>query len=67
MDINKYINSFSNIKLQKNHKILLMVVYAVIMFIAIQAQMNLISFILLFAVLPVGIYFFVRKIFPKED
>ncbi|WP_320034521.1 hypothetical protein [Halarcobacter sp.] len=63
MDINK----FTNIKLEKKHRIILMIIYAVIMFISIQAQMGLISFIILFAVLPIVIFIYVKKLFPKKD
>lgn len=67
MSINKYINKLSNIKLEKNHRIILMLIYAIIMFISIQTQMGLITFILLFVVAPISIYFYVKKLFPKKD
>jgi uncharacterized membrane protein len=52
--------------LEKKTKMILMIVYAVMMFSAIQSQINTIMFILLFAVLPIGIYFYVKSIFPKN-
>jgi hypothetical protein len=67
LDINGFINKLSNIKLEKKHKMILMLVYALIMFVSIQSQINLVTFILLFAVIPIGIYFYVKKIFPKKD
>ncbi|XOB61256.1 hypothetical protein ACMC56_11640 [Campylobacterota bacterium DY0563] len=63
MDINK----FTNIKLEKKHRIILMIIYAVIMFISIQSQMDLISFVLLFAVAPIAIFIYVKKLFLKKD
>lgn len=63
MDINK----FTNIKLEKKHRIILMIIYALVMFISIQSQMGLISFILLFVVAPISIYIYVKKLFPKKD
>jgi len=50
----------------KNKRIIAMVIYALIMFLAIQSQMGIFTFILLFAILPIGIYLFVKSIFPKE-
>lgn len=51
---------------EKKTKIILMIVYGIIMFIAIQSQMNTIIFILLFAITPIAIYFYVKNIFPKN-
>lgn len=65
-------NLYENLKnlldknFEKKTKIILMIIYAIIMFIAIQSQMNLIIFILLFAVVPIAIYFYVKSIFPKK-
>ena len=53
--------------LDKRSRIIVLLVYASIMFISIQSQIGLINFILLFAVLPIGIYFYVKKIFPKKN
>jgi len=52
-------------KLGKRTRIVLMIVYAVIMFTAIQTKISMITFIILFAVLPIIIYFYVKTIFPK--
>jgi uncharacterized membrane protein len=43
-----------------------MVVYAVIMLLAIANSIDTVTFVLLFAVAPAAIYFFVKKIFPKN-
>ena len=53
-------------KLEKKTRIIIMIVYAVIMFTAIQTKISMITFIILFAVLPVVIYFYVKTIFPKS-
>lgn len=52
---------------EKNKRVLLFVVYAVIMFTAIQSQINSIGFFLLFILTAFVIYFFVKTIFPKKD
>jgi hypothetical protein len=53
-------------KLEKRTRIIILIVYAVIMFTAIQTKISMITFIILFAVLPVVIYFYVKTIFPKN-
>ena len=53
-------------KLEKKTRIIIMIVYAVIMFTAIQTKISMITFIILFAVLPTVIYFYVKTIFPKK-
>lgn len=65
--MNEILQKFQNLKFEKNQRIILLLVYALIMFAAIQSQLGLISFILLFAIAPIGIYLFVLKIFPKKD
>lgn len=67
MDLNEYLSKLSSINLEKKTRIVLLIVYALIMFVAIQSQMNIITFILLFAVVPIGVYIYVKKIFPKEN
>ena len=52
--------------LDKRTRIIIMIVYAVIMFTAIQTKISMITFIILFAVLPIVIYFYVKTIFPKN-
>lgn len=53
-------------KLEKKTRIIILVIYAVIMFTAIQIKISLVTFIILFAVLPVIIFFYVKTIFPKN-
>lgn len=65
--MNEIFKKLQNLKLEKNQRIILMVIYALLMFIAIQSQLGLISFVILFAIAPIGIYLFVLKIFPKKD
>lgn len=52
--------------LDKRTRIIIMIVYAVIMLTAIQTKISMITFIILFAVLPIVIYFYVKTIFPKN-
>jgi 4-hydroxybenzoate polyprenyltransferase len=47
-------------------RVILLALYAVVMFSTIAWQINMLNFIALFVVAPVVIYFFVKKIFPKE-
>lgn len=65
MNLNEYIKKISVINFNRKTKIILLVVYALIMFTTIQSEINTIIFILLFAVAPISIYFFVKSIFPK--
>ena len=53
-------------KLEKRTRIVILIIYAVIMFSAIQIKISMITFIVLFAVLPIVIYFYVKTIFPKN-
>lgn len=53
-------------KLEKKTRIIILIIYAVIMFSAIQIKISLVTFIILFAVLPVIIFFYVKTIFPKN-
>jgi len=65
LNLNEYIKKISVINFNRKTKIILLVVYALIMFTTIQSEINTIIFILLFAVAPISIYFFVKSIFPK--
>lgn len=65
--MNEILRKLQYIKLEKIQRIILLFVYALLMFIAIQSQLGLISFVILFAIAPIGIYLFVLKIFPKKD
>ena len=66
MDLNQYISNLSNIKFSRKNRIILLALYAIIMFSAIVSEINLIVFILLFAIVPISIYFIVKQIFPKD-
>lgn len=66
MDFKKYINDWAQFKFDKNSRLLLLVIYAVIMISSISSQINTFVFIILFAILPISIYTFVKYIFPKE-
>ena len=52
--------------ISKNSKIILMIVFAIIMFSSIQSQIDIYIFIGLFIIAPVVIYLFVKKIFPID-
>lgn len=52
--------------LDRKSRIIIMIIYAVLMFISIQLKIGLLIFILLFAVLPISIYLYVKKIFPRD-
>lgn len=53
-------------ELEKKTKIIILIIYAVVMFTTIQMNMGIVTFIILFAVLPTVIYFYVKTIFPKK-
>ncbi len=53
-------------RFSKNIRLVAMVLFAIVMFSAIQFELNLYLFIGLFVVAPVLIYFFVKKIFPQQ-
>lgn len=65
MNLYEKIKSTFDKDLSKNAKTIFLIIYAVVMFLAIQSQINMMSFILLFAITPIAIYFYVKKIFPK--
>jgi hypothetical protein len=50
----------------KNNRIIAMLLYAIVMLLTIMNHIDMISFALLFIVLPVLIYYFVKTIFPNE-
>lgn len=52
--------------LEKKTRIILMIVYAVIMLTAIQTKISIVTFIIFFAVLPIVIYFCVKRVLPKN-
>lgn len=66
MDLKKYINDWSQFKFDKNSRKVLLIIYAIIMFSSISSEMNTIIFIILFVVLPISIYSFVKYIFPNK-
>jgi hypothetical protein len=51
----------------KNNRIMLLAIYAVIMFTTISSQINMTIFIILFLILPVSIYSLVKYIFPTQQ
>ena len=53
--------------LDKRARIVIMIIYALIMFISIQIKIGIITFIILFAILPIVIYLYVKSIFPKNN
>jgi len=53
--------------LDKRARIIIMIIYALIMFISIQIKIGIITFIILFAILPIVIYLYVKSIFPKNN
>lgn len=66
MNFKKNINDLLQLKFDKNSRIILLLIYALIMLSAISNQINLTLFIILFLVLPVSIYSFVKYIFPDK-
>ena len=53
--------------IDKKSRIILLLIYAMIMFATIANEINTITFVILFVVAPISIYYFVKNIFPKEE
>lgn len=51
----------------KQLKILFFTLYAILILGSIWSDIDLLLFIILFVVAPIGIYLFVLKIFPKKE
>lgn len=51
----------------KQLKILLLTIYAIVMIGSIWSDIDMLFFVLVFVLAPIGIYFFVLKIYPKID
>lgn len=51
----------------KDTKIIILLIYAILMFSTILNQVSLLLFFVLFVILPIGIYLFVKYIFPKDN
>ncbi|MEA3352965.1 MAG: hypothetical protein U9Q33_04000 [Campylobacterota bacterium] len=66
MNFEKYIKEWSSLKFDRNSRFVLLIVYGLIMFSTIASEINTVVFILLFVVIPAAIYFYVKKIFPKN-
>jgi len=66
MNFKKIIDDILQLKFDKNSRIILLLLYALIMLSAISNQINLTLFIILFLILPVSIYSFVKYIFPDQ-
>ena len=67
MDLHRYIEDLSHFKLNKQTRIVLFVLYAVIMFATIMSKINTLIFIILFVIVPITVYFFVKIIFPNKQ
>ena len=65
MNISETIKELSAKNINKRIRIILLIIYAIIMFLTIQVKINTIVFILLFAVAPISVYFYVKTIFSK--
>ena len=48
-------------------RIILLLLYAIVMTLSISFEIDTLSFLLLFVVVPIGIYLFVKKIFPQKE
>lgn len=66
MNLHKYLDDLSQLKFTKNTRIVLLALYAVLMFVTISTKINTLIFIILFVIVPVSIYFLVKIIFPKQ-
>ncbi|MEA2018579.1 MAG: hypothetical protein U9N59_09035 [Campylobacterota bacterium] len=64
MKLQEYLNNTLNSEFSRYSKIILMLIYAIIMFGSILNEINIFVFILLFAIAPLSIYYFTKKIFP---
>jgi len=67
MNFKKTIDDLLQLKFDKNSRIILLLLYALVMLSAISNQINLTLFIILFLILPVSIYSFVKYIFPDQN
>ena len=52
--------------MSKALKLFLMIIYALVMFASIQADVGILSFIILFAILPLAVYIYVKRVFPNK-
>lgn len=66
MNFNKYIDDWLNLKFDRNSRIFLLVLYAIIMFATIASEISILVFVLLFTVMPVSIYFVIKQVFYKD-
>lgn len=62
MEFQNYLEQLSKIKLDKNRRVIILLVYAIIMFATIISEVNTIIFIILFVIAPISIYYFVKNI-----
>lgn len=65
MNLHQYLDDLSNMQINKNTRIILLVLYALIMFSTIMSEINTLIFIVLFVIVPISVYAFVKIIFPK--
>lgn len=66
MNYKKSINDLLQLKFDKNSRIILLLIYALVMLLTISNQINLTLFIILFLILPMSIYSFVKYILPDQ-
>jgi len=66
LNFNKYIDDWLNLKFDRNSRIFLLVLYAIIMFATIASEISILVFVLLFTVMPVSIYFVIKQVFYKD-
>jgi hypothetical protein len=65
LNLHQYLDDLSNMQINKNTRIILLVLYALIMFSTIMSEINTLIFIVLFVIVPISVYAFVKIIFPK--
>ena len=66
MNFKKNIKDILELNFDKNSRIIVLLIYALVMLSAILNQINLTLFIILFLILPVSIYSFVKYVFPEK-
>ena len=66
MNFNKYIDDWLNLKFDRNSRIFLLLLYAIVMFATIASEVSILVFVLLFTVMPVSIYFVIKQVFYKD-
>ena len=67
MNLKKTIDDLFQLKFDKTSKTIILFLYAVIMILSISNQIDMILFLVLFAILPISIYAYVKYIFPPQN